>query len=187
MVKDMIESCFKVLPLPDNCVYSIITLGSLAREEATPYSDFEWAILIENPKHKDYFRRLSELLWIKIINLGETTARMMDIIELDWFPESESPCKKGFSFDGQMLSGCHTPLGNCHHTANKISAIEQNNVLSRQEKDIEIEKIKRGEYELIGTPEKLAQFQTSLWETKRGFCTVLSTVAPVISNSDHLL
>ena len=104
------------MPLPSNCAYSIITLGSLAREEATPFSDFEWAILIEDPKHTDYFRRLTELLWIKVINLGETTSRMMDNEELDLFAESESPCKKGFSFDGQMISGCHTPLGNLHHT-----------------------------------------------------------------------
>ncbi|MBX9586380.1 MAG: tetratricopeptide repeat protein [Gammaproteobacteria bacterium] len=187
LVKDMIESFFKILPLPNDCVYSIITLGSLAREEATPYSDFEWAILIENPNHKEYFRRLTELLWIKVINLGETTARMMDIVELDWFSESDSPCRKGFSFDGQMLSGCHTPLGNKHHTLNKIRTIQQSTILSTEEKASQIQKIKEGEYELIGTQEELAQFQTQRWGTKRGFCTVLSTVAPIISNNDHLV
>ncbi|MBX9586378.1 MAG: hypothetical protein K2X50_03885 [Gammaproteobacteria bacterium] len=167
LVKKIIEKCFEMMPPPKDCQYSIIVLGSLAREEATPYSDLEWSILIgeDNDQHKEYFRRLTEVVWIKILNLQETTPRIMDIKELDWFFESVSPCKKGFSFDGQMLSGCHTPLGNRHHDVTK----EQ-------------------QYELIGTPKKLAQFQFPEWENKRGFCTVLSSVASICSNEDgHLL
>ncbi|MBX9586379.1 MAG: tetratricopeptide repeat protein [Gammaproteobacteria bacterium] len=189
LITKMIRKCFEVMLPPQYCQYSIIVLGSLAREEATPYSDFEWAILINDASKKniDYFRRLTELVWIKILNLQETTSRIMDIAELDWFLESDSPCSKGFSFDGQMLSGCHTPLGNGHHTLNKIRSIEQNSLLTAEEKDSQIRKIKDSEYELIGTPEGLAQFQSQQWETKRGFCTVLSTVALIISNNDNLV
>ena len=189
MVKEMIEYCFKVLPPPHDCVYSIITLGSLAREEATPFSDFEWAILIgkNNETHKNYFRRLSELLWVKVLNLGETTARMMDIAELDWLSESDDPCRKGFSFDGQMYSGCHTPLGNIHHLISKIKVIQQSIMLSDEEKITQIKNVKDEQYELIGTPEELAQYQTHRWGAKRGFCTVLSTVDAIISNNDDLL
>lgn len=159
----MLDKCFEVMPLLKDCQYSIVVLGSLAREEATPYSDLEWAILIDedNDSYKKYFHRLTELVWIKILNLQSTTPRMMDIKELDWFFESESPCKKGLSFDGQMPSGCHTPLGNLHHAV----PVDQR-------------------YELIGTPDQLSDFQLPKWENKRGFCTVLST-AVCVKKNDH--
>jgi len=213
-VQLLIEECKQVLGEPP-CRYAIICFGSLARDEATPYSDLEFGILIEdaaeryqqhgilyysdkegsypfikeaqalNEQHKEYFRNLTRLLHIKVINLGETTARMMDIEELGWLPESDSPTKKGFSFDGQMEDGCHTPLGNRHHTKTKIAAIQKNERLTAEEKEKAIQTVKAGKYELIGTPEELAQFQTDKWEQKHGICTVMSTVESIIINGQE--
>jgi tetratricopeptide (TPR) repeat protein len=63
------------------CAYSVIGLGSLALEQATPYSDLEFAILTENrdyifdadPRVRNYFKNLTHFVHFKIINLGETT------------------------------------------------------------------------------------------------------------------
>jgi len=48
--------CIEVLGDPP-CRYAYIALGSLAREEATPYSDLESAILIEEDavSNKEYW------------------------------------------------------------------------------------------------------------------------------------
>jgi len=62
------------------CSYSVISLGSLALEQATPYSDFEFAIITENEDYRnstnlivrEYFKNLSHLVHFKVINLGET-------------------------------------------------------------------------------------------------------------------
>ena len=43
----MIKKCVEVLGHPP-CDYEVVVLGSLAREEMTPYSDLEWAILISS-------------------------------------------------------------------------------------------------------------------------------------------
>ena len=42
----LIEQCMKILGDPP-CGYAIIGLGSMSREEMTPYSDLEFAILIK--------------------------------------------------------------------------------------------------------------------------------------------
>src|SRR5690606_33656892 len=52
-VKLMIEECKDVIGEPP-CKYSIICFGSLARDEATPYSDLEFGVLIEDIAEKYY-------------------------------------------------------------------------------------------------------------------------------------
>ena len=116
-LENLIERCIKILGQPP-CKYAIVALGSLGRNEATPYSDLEFMVLLqdEREEYKKYFRDLTNLLNIQIINLGETTPRIQNITELHWLLDrfSDTPTVNGFSFDGQMKGGCHTPLGNVH-------------------------------------------------------------------------
>ncbi|WP_039383831.1 DUF294 nucleotidyltransferase-like domain-containing protein [Neochlamydia sp. TUME1] len=114
------------------CKYSMIGFGSLAREEMTPYSDLEFGILIQedNPINRDYFRRLTTLLHLKVINLGETILPALNIPCLKAINFFDDITPRGFAFDGAGVEGkgCKTPLGNGKT------------------------------FELIQTPEKMAQY-----------------------------
>ncbi len=121
---DIFHYCEKIAG-PAPCNFSIIGLGSMSRQEVTPYSDFEFAILIndksKNPSREErqYFRFLTYLIQIQIVKLGETILPSVGISSLndfysknkedDWFYDDIIP--KGFSFDGMMPWACKTPLG----------------------------------------------------------------------------
>ena len=100
----------------------------MAEGEMSPYSGLEFAFLLleDTDKNLSYFRRLSKLLEIRIINFGETHFPIFEKL----FEEEtlQSPTPKGLS-----LTGSNTPLG------------------------------KPGFYELIATPEKMAQFHSPQW------------------------
>lgn len=115
------------------CEYALIGLGSLAREEMTPYSDFEFAILINSEKKEDkkFFRLFTTLLHLRFINLGETILPALNILPLSWVFDDITP--RGLSFDGSMPNACKTPLG-------------------KQLKG-------KGDYELIHNPKGLSQLQ----------------------------
>jgi len=106
------------------CKFALIGMGSLARKEITPYSDFECAILLEEGVQKqlnyenilDYFRWFAVIFQVIIISLGETILPSMAIPGLNgckkgdnWFYDSITP--RGISFDGFMPHACKTPLG----------------------------------------------------------------------------
>ena len=63
----IINECLELLGTPP-CDYDVIVLGSLARNEMTPYSDFEWAILTnsEEEKCKVFFRNLTNLVHLQV-------------------------------------------------------------------------------------------------------------------------
>ena len=67
----IIDECLALLGTP-SCDYEVIVFGSLARNETTPYSDFEWAILTssEEEECKVFFRNLTNLVHLQV---GEVT------------------------------------------------------------------------------------------------------------------
>lgn len=133
----MLTDCYQVLERPP-CNYAILGLGSFARKEATPYSDLEWAILMEdmvdtwkqlgndnyeelgrfyNQQYKSYFRQLADLMYVKVTSLGETILPSLAIpslnsqyFETTWeFFDTFMP--RGFAMDGAMSQACKMPQG----------------------------------------------------------------------------
>ena len=112
------------------CKYALIGMGSLARKEITPYSDFEHAIVLEdntekNPDLLEYFRWFSVIFHIIVLNLKESIVPSLHIPVLndksqqfgDWFFDDITP--SGISFDGMMPHACKFPLGRQNPTKNK--------------------------------------------------------------------
>ncbi|WP_158623024.1 tetratricopeptide repeat protein [Neochlamydia sp. S13] len=101
---------------PAHCEYAVIGFGSLAREEMTPYSDLEFGILIkeDNEANKKYFRNLTTLIHLKVINLGETILPALNIPCLQTIDFFDGATPRGFAFDGAGVKdkGCKTPFGN---------------------------------------------------------------------------
>jgi serine/threonine protein kinase/ankyrin repeat protein/predicted nucleotidyltransferase len=62
------------------CAFSIVVLGSLAREDASPYSDIDFAILVsdESKRHDDYFQTLIKLFSLTINLIGEPNGLRID-------------------------------------------------------------------------------------------------------------
>ena len=116
---DIAGFCEEVMGKPPN-KYAIAGMGSLARKEITPYSDFEHVIVLENisdckPKLR-YFKWLSVVIHIIIINIQETILPSVMIDSLNnhpefgnWFFDAITP--SGISFDGMMPHACKFPLG----------------------------------------------------------------------------
>ncbi|MBA3237611.1 MAG: hypothetical protein H0T62_04580 [Parachlamydiaceae bacterium] len=150
------------------CEYALIGLGSLAREEMTPYSDFEFAILIDSEKNEDkkFFRLFTTLLNLRFINLGETILPALNIRHLSSVFDDVTP--RGLSFDGSMPNACKTPLG-------------------KQLKE-------KGDYELIHTPKGLSQLQfidaeegeqKRLWVLKRYHLPSILSACTYVSGSKN--
>lgn len=64
------EAIAQIGPPPKG--FAVMTLGSMARREASPYSDIEFAFLVRNPSDSAYFKELVKLLHLKMVNIGES-------------------------------------------------------------------------------------------------------------------
>lgn len=96
------------------CPFSAVAIGSLARGEATPYSDLEYLFLLadKSPEIVKYFERLAVTTYFVMGNLRETKLSYMYIEELEpdrWF---EDKSKNGFKIDGLRPNAGNIPTGN---------------------------------------------------------------------------
>ena len=129
---DVAKYCQYVMGEPP-CQFALLGMGSIARKEVTPYSDFENILVLEEGcqswKNYDsllrYFRWFSVIFQIVLINLQETIVPCVNIPLLndqnskygDWFFDRITP--RGISFDGMMPHACKFPLGRQQLTENK--------------------------------------------------------------------
>ena len=122
------QFCEDVMGNPP-CEYAIAGMGSLARSEITPYSDFEHIILLIDDKnyrsYLEYFRWYSVIFHAIVLNLQETIIPSLNIETLndnnfilgDWYFDAYTP--RGISFDGVMPHASKFPLGRMLLTKNK--------------------------------------------------------------------
>ena len=129
--------CHDVMGKPP-CKFALIGMGSIARKEITPYSDFEHIIGLEDEvlekrteeeleNSLSYFRWFSMLFQLVVINLGETIIPSLGISLLNdfygeqenenWFFDKITP--RGISFDGMMPHACKFPVGRQRPTEKK--------------------------------------------------------------------
>ena len=133
IMADLAKYCHDVMGNAP-CKFAIMGMGSIARKEITPYSDFEHIIGLENKTSEkytqqelNYFRWFSVIFQIVIINMKETILPSLAIPSLNdfygeqknknWFFDHITP--RGVSFDGMMPHACKFPAGRQKSTKNK--------------------------------------------------------------------
>ena len=73
----ILQNCVKTTGCPQPCKFSAVALGSLAKGEATPYSDLEFMFLVEEKTELNkYFELLSMSVYFKIGNLYQSIASL---------------------------------------------------------------------------------------------------------------
>ena len=121
--------CIKTLKTPP-CKFAVVGMGSLARKEITPYSDFENIILVPNKVENsnavlEYFRWFAVVFQLILVNLRETIipsvcvpslndAHSLRFSKKNWFFDQFTV--RGISFDGLMPHACKCPLGRFYKT-----------------------------------------------------------------------
>ena len=108
----ILQYSVEMLLIKPPCSFTAGAIGSLAKGEATPYSDLEYFFLIKNknPTTINYFELLAVTSYFFIGNLGETKLSYMAIDELkQWFDDK---AKNGFKIDGLSDGAGNIPTGN---------------------------------------------------------------------------
>ena len=133
IMADLSNYCLSVMGQPP-CDFAIAGMGSLARSEITPYSDFEHIILLFDHanyfSHLEYFRWYSTIFHVIILNLKESIIPSLHINCLNneestlgnWYFDAYTP--GGISFDGMMPHACKFPLGRFEKTRKKTFVTE---------------------------------------------------------------
>ena len=133
------DYCLSIMGEPPSlCRFALVGMGSLAKREITPYSDFENVIVLEEGSQLkenysdilEYFQWFSVIFQIILINIGETVVPSIAIPSLndfsvpggDWFFDAFTP--RGISFDGLMPYACKSPLGRQQVTRKKSFTTE---------------------------------------------------------------
>lgn len=117
LLQNIFSDCIR--QLYQNVRYAIVALGSLSIGTGTPWSDLEYAVLVSDIGCIKYFRAISYLAHIKVINIGETMLRFIGVGALNNF---KTCCEQdewfwdlfpisGISIDGAHPHACKTPLG----------------------------------------------------------------------------
>lgn len=102
----LVNQVLEMTALPP-CEYAIIAFGSFANKLMTHYSDIEFAILIseDTKENKQYFEKVSNLLELFVINLGETILPTLGIPYLGAKEFYDNSIPRGFAFDGLGIPG----------------------------------------------------------------------------------
>ena len=157
IMADISNYCENVMGKPP-CEYAIVGMGSLAREEITPYSDFEHIILlfddVNYKSHLEYFKWFSAIFHIIVINVQESIIPSFNIHCLNsedcilgnWFYDAITTC--GVSFDGMMPHACKFPLGRQQETKNKPFTTELIKPVSEMLKYLSLEADLKNGYHL---------------------------------------
>jgi len=124
LMENVTKYCISLRPSVP-CKFALIGMGSLAKKEITPFSDFEHALILQEGVQNDdnyqeileYFRWFSVIFQISVINLGETIIPSICLPfinnpfkkSFNWFFDANT--RRGISFDGMMPHACKFPLG----------------------------------------------------------------------------
>ena len=162
IMTNLSQFCEMVMGEPP-CLYAVVGMGSLARKEITPYSDFEHVIVLEEgcqnceddyERKLEYFRWYSVIFHVVIINLKETIIPSVAIPSLNgdftdlgnWFFDAFT--KRGISFDGMMPHACKFPLGRSKPTAKKPFTTELIKPVSKMLNYLNSDEIRKEGYHL---------------------------------------
>ena len=120
------NDCWKIMGKAP-CKFAIIGMGSLARKEITPFSDFEHVIVLDSKfdggdeEVLNYFRWYSVIFQVILIHLGETIiSSVLNYTNSklgSWFYDDIT--KSGVSFDGTFPWASKYPLGRQQLTKDK--------------------------------------------------------------------
>jgi len=203
------QHCIEIMGKPP-CNYALVGMGSLARKEITPYSDFEHIIVLENlrfrkhhkqttqscrkyPKHiLTYFRWYSVIFHIIVINLQETIIPSISIQSLndslnssdDWYFDKITT--RGVSFDGMMPHACKFPLGRAHTTPDKPFSTELIKPVSEMVKYLNVEEALKNGYHLADILMKTC-FVAGSENVYQIFCKKINKIRQQQSEEMHLL
>ncbi len=151
----LLKDAYAILAEEPPCNYDFRAMGSVSREEPSPYSDLEWMILIEDEKYKEYFVNLALIIELLTLTLGESGEKESNDPLLSAFSCLRKSRIFGFQIDGnpaedQGLIGTPSKMANLQNGFLNDPATINHTV----QKSISLAQ---------STPELFQQYQTDMW------------------------